>query len=170
MPDAQLTFVVACASLRPRSDCLDLTGDLRVDVGDLLAILAAFGSVGTPEDIDGDGSVSVNDLLDLLGHFGQSCSPSLDGQECLPACSANARCIEGTCSCAAGFRGNGCELSCDVAVNHGSDLVALESSLPCSDCLGQCFAMLREPRWDDAVRLHAPSDVLLRLLVHSGKT
>ena len=163
MPDAQLTFVVACASRRPRSDCLDLTGDLRVDVGDLLAILAAFGSVGTPEDIDGDGSVSVNDLLDLLGHFGQRCSnPSLDGQECQPTCSTNARCIGGTCSCEAGFRGTSCELSCDVAVSHGSDLVALESSLPCSDCLGQCFATLREPRWDDAVRIartfHAQSD------------
>jgi hypothetical protein len=151
---------------------LDLTGDLRVDVGDLLAVLAAFGSVGTPEDIDGDGSVSVNDLLELLGHFGQSCSnPALDDQQCQPACSTNARCTEGTCSCASGFRGTGCELPCDVAVSHGSDLVALESSLPCSDCLGQCFAALREPRWDDAVSiLRCFINWFIALLITPAKT
>ena len=59
--------------------------------------------------------------------------------------------VDGTCSCAAGFRGTDCELPCNLAVAHGSDLIALESSLPCSDCLGQCFATLREPNWDDAV-------------------
>lgn len=142
------------ASRRPgRSDCLDLTGDLRVDVGDLLALLAAFGSVGAPEDVDGDGTVTVNDLLELLGHFGQSCNPAVGDQQCQPACGTNARCVGGTCSCAAGFRGTGCELPCNLAVAHGSDLIALESSLPCSDCLGQCFATLREPNWDDAVSL-----------------
>jgi hypothetical protein len=51
----------------------DITGDGAVDVHDLLALLAVWGTSNTAGDIDGDGIVAVNDLLSLLGAFG-SCS------------------------------------------------------------------------------------------------
>lgn len=116
------------------------------------------------EDVDGDGSVSVNDLLLILSHFGQTCSdPPPAEQACLPACSANAECIGGSCSCAAGFRGSRCEIACNMAVAHQSDLVALESTLPCSDCLAECYARLVEPNWDDAVESCAFLDELFTI-------
>ena len=52
----------------------DVTGDLLVDVNDLLGLLSAFGQTGElAEDITSDLVVDVNDLLALLGEFGSSC-------------------------------------------------------------------------------------------------
>jgi len=50
----------------------DITGDGVVDVLDLLAVLAAWGSSGggLPEDVTGDGVVDVLDLLAVLGAWG----------------------------------------------------------------------------------------------------
>ena len=49
----------------------DVTGDGLVDVLDLLAVLAAWGTPGGDgEDITGDGLVDVLDLLELLAHWG----------------------------------------------------------------------------------------------------
>ncbi len=49
---------------------LDNSGD--VDVPDLLALLATWGNIPTPDppDFDGDGVVAVPDLLALLAHWG----------------------------------------------------------------------------------------------------
>jgi hypothetical protein len=41
-----------------------------VDVADLLALLAAWGQNGGPEDVNGDGVVDVADLLQLLAAWG----------------------------------------------------------------------------------------------------
>jgi polyhydroxybutyrate depolymerase len=49
----------------------DFDGGGVVDVQDLLALLAAWGSCpGCPEDIDGNGAVDVTDLLALLAAWG----------------------------------------------------------------------------------------------------
>lgn len=52
----------------------DVTGDLVVDVNDLLQLLSAFGLSGeNVADLDDDLVVDVNDLLGLLGVFGSTC-------------------------------------------------------------------------------------------------
>lgn len=55
----------------------DLNGDGTVDLSDLTALLAHFGtqSGGTlaDGDVDGDGDVDLADLTFLLGQFGQTC-------------------------------------------------------------------------------------------------
>ena len=50
----------------------DVDGDGDVDVDDLMALIAAYGSTcsGCPEDLDGDGDVDVDDLMILLGNYG----------------------------------------------------------------------------------------------------
>ena len=49
----------------------DMDGSGTVDITDLLAFLAVFG---TPEaDLDGDGVGDINDLLILLSQFGSVC-------------------------------------------------------------------------------------------------
>jgi plastocyanin len=57
-------------------DCVgDVTGDLIVDVNDLLGLLGAFGQSGgeLAADINADMMVDVSDLLTLLGEFGSTC-------------------------------------------------------------------------------------------------
>ena len=55
----------------------DVDGDGDVDLADLAALLAAYGShIGDPAydpyaDIDGDGDVDLSDLAELLAHYGQ---------------------------------------------------------------------------------------------------
>ena len=51
----------------------DCSGDLEVNVIDLLALLADWGSPGSPCDFDGDGAVNVPDLLALLANWGMQC-------------------------------------------------------------------------------------------------
>ena len=49
----------------------DVTGDLVVDVADLLALLASWGVCGAcPADLNGDGMVNTADLLELLANWG----------------------------------------------------------------------------------------------------
>jgi len=48
----------------------DVSGDGMVNVTDLLALLAAWGTSGGVEDLNGDGVVNVTDLLILLGAWG----------------------------------------------------------------------------------------------------
>ena len=44
----------------------DATGDNRIDIQDILLILADFGQSGSPGDIDGNGIVDITDLLSVL--------------------------------------------------------------------------------------------------------
>ncbi len=54
----------------------DLDGNGQVNVTDLLALLAAWGTdPGAPPDFDGNGSVDVTDLLAFLGRWGPCPSP-----------------------------------------------------------------------------------------------
>ena len=58
--------------------CMDVDGDGRVGVSDVLGVLGAFGQragVSIPTDMNGDGSVDVADLLLVLGAYGHACSP-----------------------------------------------------------------------------------------------
>jgi hypothetical protein len=47
----------------------DVNEDGAIEVGDLLAVLAAWGTPG-PGDVNGDGIVDVGDLLEILAHWG----------------------------------------------------------------------------------------------------
>jgi hypothetical protein len=53
----------------------DVDGNGCVDDADLLAVLFAFGQVGSglPEDVNGDGEVETRDLLEVLFYFGNGC-------------------------------------------------------------------------------------------------
>lgn len=48
----------------------DLDGSGAVDVGDILAVLGAWGNPGGPEDLDDSGTVDVGDLLIVLAAWG----------------------------------------------------------------------------------------------------
>ena len=51
-------------------ECIDLDGDCRVGITDLLAVLAAWGPCpDCPEDLDGDGQAGLLDLLRLLADW-----------------------------------------------------------------------------------------------------
>ncbi len=48
----------------------DLDDSGAVDIGDLLAILSAWGNKGGPEDLDGSGFVDIGDLIRILTDWG----------------------------------------------------------------------------------------------------
>lgn len=48
----------------------DITGDALVNVGDLLAVIDAWGASGGIADINDDGMVDVGDLLEVVGSWG----------------------------------------------------------------------------------------------------
>jgi hypothetical protein len=59
----------------PMNTCIgDLNGDLEVGVGDLLAIIEAWGPCGKTKpcytDLNDDNNVDVSDLLILIGNWG----------------------------------------------------------------------------------------------------
>ncbi len=60
--DAEAYGVACCPA--------DLDGSGAVDIGDILAILAAWGNKGGPEDLDGSGFVDIGDLLAVLANWG----------------------------------------------------------------------------------------------------
>jgi hypothetical protein len=55
----------------------DVTRDCRVDMQDMLVVLAGYGTASgadwTEGDLDGDGAVGLADLLVVLAHFGGVC-------------------------------------------------------------------------------------------------
>ena len=74
----QITVTVgggSAAAREPEVECVgDVSGDLVVDVIDLLALLGAFGQSGEiAADLDATLLVDVSDLLMLLGEFGSTC-------------------------------------------------------------------------------------------------
>jgi parallel beta-helix repeat protein/predicted outer membrane repeat protein len=48
----------------------DLDGSGAVGFGDVLAIIAAWGSAGGPEDLNGNGTVDFGDVLQVIGAWG----------------------------------------------------------------------------------------------------
>ncbi len=60
--------VIDVSSCDPCPADLDDSG--AVDIGDLLAILTAWGNKGGPEDLDGSGFVDIGDLLRILTDWG----------------------------------------------------------------------------------------------------
>ncbi len=53
--------------------CADLDASGVVDIGDLLAILTAWGNPGGPEDLDDSGVVDFGDILIVLAQWGSLC-------------------------------------------------------------------------------------------------
>jgi hypothetical protein len=51
----------------------DIDTDGSVGVGDVLAVIDAWGTSNEAADIDGDGTVSVSDLLMLIDEWGTDC-------------------------------------------------------------------------------------------------
>ena len=51
----------------------DVTGDLLVDVLDLLEVIGNYGATGSAGDANVDGIVDVLDLLEVIGNYGSSC-------------------------------------------------------------------------------------------------
>jgi hypothetical protein len=80
-PDGTCNLYTANCPLCPYPDCIgDVTGDLRVDVNDLLTVLAAFGRWDCRADADwsdsgevGEGKVNTLDLLRVLSRYGRTC-------------------------------------------------------------------------------------------------
>jgi hypothetical protein len=65
------TMASATISLTPPASCVgDIDGNGVVDVSDLLALLAAWGSADPDADLDDSGIVDVSDLLLLLAAWG----------------------------------------------------------------------------------------------------
>ena len=65
---------IDCVDPDPSACPEDVTGDDTVDLADLLAVLADFGSSGTLlTDVDGNGDVDLADLLAVLAEFGNDC-------------------------------------------------------------------------------------------------
>ena len=53
------------------SDCpSDVTGDGWVNVTDILAVIAAWGTNDSDSDVNGDGDVDVSDILQIVGSWG----------------------------------------------------------------------------------------------------
>lgn len=67
--DAVLLQRMACEDDTEPCDG-DVNGNGAVDVKDILAVLAAFGSSDTSGDANGDGTVDVNDILLVVGAWG----------------------------------------------------------------------------------------------------
>ena len=48
----------------------DITGDMNVNVSDLLIVIDQWGQSKSKADINGDGVVGVSDLLEVVGNWG----------------------------------------------------------------------------------------------------
>jgi len=71
---AALAAASAQGGGEPTMDCPDINDDGVISVGDILAMLSAFGSDDAAADINDDGTVSVTDILGALSSFGDECS------------------------------------------------------------------------------------------------
>eukprot|EP01043_Picozoa_sp_COSAG02_P025626 COSAG02_NODE_1446_length_12578_cov_3.488661_7_plen_409_part_00 len=116
----------------------DLVPSGRVDTTDLLALLAAYGRLGTDlrADINQDGIVATEDLLYLLAQFGRSC-PNLPGsvhcQGSWSVCEAD--CADKTFTVTTPASGQGAE--CEYAAGATSACAAGEGNCPPNiDCEG----------------------------------
>jgi hypothetical protein len=47
-----------------------VTGNDTVDISDLLAVIAAWGSTSGPADVNGDSIVNITDLLAVIAAWG----------------------------------------------------------------------------------------------------
>lgn len=74
--DLVLTGFVCTTNNCAQSGCEnDLNGDCRIDLGDLVALLANFGNAATWSggDLNADGQVTLGDLTQLLSLYGRDC-------------------------------------------------------------------------------------------------
>ncbi len=114
------------------SDCLgDLDGNGALGYGDVLAILANWGTCQCPEDIDSNGTAGFEDILFILANWG----PCTAGACCLPdaACFVDA---PEACAAAGGtYRGN--NTTCDETCNGACCLPdgSCEEGTVEADCL-----------------------------------
>ena len=70
-PKWGLATVLPDGSYNPSVPCpADIDGNGIVGVGDILALIDAWGTAGSPADIDGNGIVGTGDLLALIDNWG----------------------------------------------------------------------------------------------------
>eukprot|EP01043_Picozoa_sp_COSAG02_P098423 COSAG02_NODE_34577_length_482_cov_0.582245_1_plen_156_part_10 len=67
-----LLALAAAYTASAQETCTDLTGDGFVNVDDLLALLASYGT-SAAGDVTGDAVTNVDDLLLLLSSYGTTC-------------------------------------------------------------------------------------------------
>lgn len=65
--DEDSVFIASCQC------SVDVDGDGRVDVDDLLRLISSWGGFDPDSDVDNDGAIGVNDLLELIAAWGMTC-------------------------------------------------------------------------------------------------
>ncbi|MHC5027479.1 MAG: hypothetical protein ACYTGR_12060, partial [Planctomycetota bacterium] len=95
----------------------DITGDGTVGLGDLLDLLAAWGSCShCPEDINGDGEVDFQDLIVVLSDWGPCPQPGA--------------CCLGDGSCEQAILVSGFDCAAQGGIYHGDDTLCADVTCP----------------------------------------
>jgi hypothetical protein len=113
----------------------DVTGDGTVDVGDVLAMISAWGTNDANADVNGDGVVDVSDLLVVIDAWG----PCEGGGDPTGACCFDTECAVMTsanCTAAGGsYNGDNSSCTADACGGGGGECEAGWTV----DCQGTCF-------------------------------
>jgi len=113
----------------------DVTGDGTVDVGDVLAMISAWGTNDANADVNGDGVVDVSDLLVVIDAWG----PCPGGGDLTGACCFDTECAVMTsanCAAAGGsYNGDNSTCTADACGGGGGECEAGWTA----DCQGTCF-------------------------------
>ncbi len=113
----------------------DVTGDGTVDVGDVLAMISAWGTNDANADVNGDGVVDVSDLLVVIDAWG----PCEGGGDPTGACCFDTECAVMTsanCTAAGGsYNGDNSSCTADACGGGGGECEAGWTA----DCQGSCF-------------------------------
>jgi lysyl endopeptidase len=113
----------------------DVTGDGTVDVGDVLAMISAWGTNDANADVNGDGVVDVSDLLVVIDAWG----PCPGGGDPTGACCFDTECAVMTsanCTAAGGsYNGDNSSCTADACGGGGGECEAGWTA----DCQGSCF-------------------------------
>jgi hypothetical protein len=68
--DVRVCFSGSCATVNVTRAPGDVNNDSNVDVSDMLAVIAGWGTCVCPADLNRDGLVNVTDLLAVIENWG----------------------------------------------------------------------------------------------------
>ena len=102
---ASLPFIIEVVADAPADDPLDVNGDGRVDVLDLVQVAIFYGKRGDnlPEDVNADGIVNVTDLVAVANGIDAADDLSLAVEELLLLALAEAAAVEAAAEAPMGF-------------------------------------------------------------------